>query len=271
MTQVRLALLMLAGLLALACPARPAHAETGTRLSIQGLFAEGNAKFRDALAAKDTPAARALFAEAIARWRAIIEQGGVRNAKLYANIGNACLLSGDTGRAVANFKRAQRLDAADGAAAAGLDAARRQAGSIPSAASTFWERALRYAGYLPRRTILGAFAALWIAGWGVLCVRIMGYAAPRRLGPALLVAGAVIAAPVVTAGALDSSLIHAVIVAAKAPAYNGPSDAVYQPTFKDGLPAGIEVRLLERRGEWRRVRLGDGRETWVRAVDIERI
>jgi len=36
----------------------------------------------------------------------------------------------------------------------------------------------------------------------------------------------------------------AVIVAAKAPAYNGPSDAIYQPTFKDGLPAGIEVRLI---------------------------
>jgi hypothetical protein len=77
--------------------------------------------------------------------------------------------------------------------------------------------------------------------------------------------------PVVATEVMDSRLAHAVIVAAKAPAYNGPSDSVYQPTFKEGLPAGVEVRMLEARGEWTKVRLGDGRETWVRAVNLERI
>jgi hypothetical protein len=62
-----------------------------------------------------------------------------------------------------------------------------------------------------------------------------------------------------------------VVTAAKAPAFGGPSDAVYQPTFKDGLPAGVEVRELETRAGWVRVRLGDGTETWLRSADLERI
>lgn len=258
---------------ALVCLASAVRADV-SGVPIQRLFAEGNAKFREALAAKDKPAAQALYAEAIARWRAVAEQGAIRNAKLYSNIGNACLLSGDTGRAVVNFERAKRLDPSEPAAVAGLEAARREAAPATpptSVAGTIWERTVRYAGYLPRRAMLGTFAGLWILGWTVLGIRIMGYAAPARLGPALLAAGVILAVPVVGAEVLGSRLVNAVIIAAKAPAYNGPSDAIYQPTFKDGLPAGIEVRLIEHRGEWRKVRLGDGRETWVRAADLERI
>ena len=151
MTALRIVLPVL---LTLACTARPALAETVTGVPVQRLFAEGNAKFREALAAKDKAAAQALYAEAIARWRAVAEQGGIRNAKLYCNIANASLLSGDTGRAVANFERARQLDPSEAAALSGLEAAHREAAPASSVPGTLWERALRYAGYLPRRAML---------------------------------------------------------------------------------------------------------------------
>ncbi|MEX2218437.1 MAG: hypothetical protein WD749_06710 [Phycisphaerales bacterium] len=254
--------------------ALPARAETPADPPRHStLFAEANAKFRDALATKDPEVARSLFTEAIARWAAITE-GGTRSAELHVNIGNASLLAGDPGRALAAYRRAERLDAADPAVKAGLDAVRRHAGSTPPVPETLSEKALQWAGHLPRRALLGAFAIIWIAGWTVLLIRLLGHAAApalRPLGPALLILGSLVAAPVVIAEAMESRLAHAVIVTAKAAAYNGPSDAVYQRTFQEGLPAGLEVRLLERRGHWSKVRLGDGRETWVRLSDLERI
>ena len=266
---VKLFALVLAAL-AVALVAPRAHADSTAPTPAQ-LFSEANTQFRDALATKDRAAAKALLTESIARYRALTDDYGIRNPELYVNIGNACLVSGDAGRAIAAFRRGERYDAANEGVRAGLDAARKQVGSTAPVAPTFSERALQWAGYLPRRTLLASFALAWIAGWTVLLARIMGANWPVRIGAGLLGLGAILAAPVVTAEVLDSRLMHAVIVAAHAPAYNGPSEAVYQPTFKDGLPAGIEVRLLEQRDQWRRVRLGDGRETWVRAIDLEKI
>jgi hypothetical protein len=270
---VKFPLLAFVLVLFLAAPAARAGADVAPApaANARQLFDAANASFRDALGTKDKTAAKALFAESIARWRALVDEAGIRNSRLYANIGNAELLAGDTGRAVAAFRRGERLDASDPAIRAGLDAARRQAGAAPPVPATWSEKALQWSGYLPRRTLLGVFAVLWITGWGVLLARIMGLRAARWGAPALLALGALAAAPVALSELLDSRLIHAVVVPPKAPAFNGPSDAVYQPTFKDGLPAGVEVRLLEERSGWSRVRLGDGQETWVRAADLERI
>ena len=38
--------------------------------------------------------------------------------------------------------------------------------------------------------------------------------------------------------------------------------------FPDPLPAGVEVRLLEARDDWARVRLANGRDVWVRASSV---
>jgi hypothetical protein len=263
---------------ALACiligmlPAAAAAEESpgGPATDWRQLFDSANASFRDALAAKDKTAARTLLGDAIVRWQALIDEAGIRNPKLYVNIGNAALLAGDTGRAVAAYRRAERLDATDPGVRAGLEAARRQAGTTAPVPLTWSEKALQRAGYLPRRALLTTFAILWIGGWTALLARLLGALASRRLAPTLLLLGALSASPVVAAEALDSRLVHAVVVA-RAPAFNGPSDAVYQPTFKDGLPTGVEVRVLAERSGWTRVRLGDGQETWVRAADLERI
>jgi hypothetical protein len=250
---------------------RAMAADSGTPPDAHQLFAEANAKFRSALATKDKASASALYAEAIARWRAILAEHGIRSAKLYADIGNAYLLSGDTGRALANYRRGQRLDTADPAIRAGLEAARKQSGSAGALPESRAEQALAWSAYLPRRTLLWGSAIAWLAGWLLLLARIGGVPIPRRTGPSLVVLGLALASPLATSERLARSIEDGVIIAPKAAAYNGPSDAVYQPTFKDGLPTGTEVRLLERRTGWIHVRLSDGRDTWVPESAVEEI
>lgn len=248
---------------------RAMAADSGTPPDARQLFAEASAKFRSAIATKDKASANTLYFEAIARWRAILDEHGIRSAKLYADIGNAYFLSGDIGRALVSYRRGQRLDAADPAIRAGLEAARKQSGSAAALPTSWQERALSWSAYVPRREVLWGAALAWLSGWLLLLSRINGVATPRRLGPTLIVLGLLLASPLVVSEWLAHSIKDGVITASKAPAYNGPSDAVYQPTFKDGLPPGTEMRLLERRTGWVHVRLSDGRDTWVPELALE--
>ena len=58
-------------------------------------------------------AARQSYDKAILLYEKIIDQGGVRNAGLYYNLANAYLLKEDIGRAILNYRRAERLDGSD--------------------------------------------------------------------------------------------------------------------------------------------------------------
>lgn len=89
----------------------------GAHLSREQLFSilnEANTTFQQAnAAAKDAARADELYAKAILLYERIIDQGGVRNAKLYYNLGNAYFLVDDIGRAILNYRRALQLDSSD--------------------------------------------------------------------------------------------------------------------------------------------------------------
>jgi hypothetical protein len=55
------------------------------------------------------------------------------------------------------------------------------------------------------------------------------------------------------------------VVARAADSANAP------PQLSEPLPGGTEVELVERRDLWNRIRLADGRETWVPASAVERV
>jgi hypothetical protein len=43
------------------------------------------------------------------------------------------------------------------------------------------------------------------------------------------------------------------------------------PRFPQPLPSGTEVRIIETRDQWARVRLFDGRDAWLPASAVERV
>ncbi|MFO4987118.1 tetratricopeptide repeat protein, partial [Salmonella enterica subsp. enterica serovar 1,4,[5],12:i:-] len=81
------------------------------------ILAEATARYEAARqsAQTDSADAKEAFADAALKYQLLVDSG-VRNAGLYFNLGNAYLEGGATGRAIANYERALRLEPTNGAA-----------------------------------------------------------------------------------------------------------------------------------------------------------
>jgi hypothetical protein len=267
--------------LALLVWASPAPAQTGQRLGSQAspseLLAAAEARFDLAVQRfKDekvlTPA---LFREAAMAYDAILD-GGVVNARLLLNAGNAWLLAGDTGRAVLAYRRAERLKPVDLTVQKSLAHARAQVGLAlaPSAGYRLSSALMAWRGWIPRSWILtgalGAYALLWT----MAAARFTPWSRLSRPGLAWVCAGAAGLCTLMLWAdrrASSGSRDGVIVAPAGADARNGPSSGVYDPSFDQPLAPGVEVKVLEERLGWVRVLLIDGRETWVEARAIERV
>lgn len=266
----RLLLLMLC-LLA----AAPAARGEFTRQEMERTLAEASAAFdAGAAAARSDPAqARESLERAIAGYQRIIDEGRIVNGGLYYNIANAYMLQGDIGRAVLNYRRAQRFTPGDANIAANLAAARsRVATRIASSTEDRVKRTLLFWHYdlsAPARFVVfaGAFGAMWL----LALLRLIGVV-PRGvwwgIGPLALTWSASIASLVVEQRERGLAA-DAVVVAEQVVGRKGPDASAYEPSFTEPLSAGVEVRIVERRPRWILVRLPDGRETWMPESAIE--
>lgn len=236
---------------------------------------EGDAAFTRGLeiAGSDPVGAKGRFAEAAAAWRGAIEASPARaTGRLWANLGNAYALSGDVGRAVACYRRALRLDPRDEVANAGLAVARSRVGVAitPNAASRAERWMLSWRGTVPRWAWWWGAGSLWTVGWIALGIRVVR-ARPGfgGFGVLALVGAGVCAGPVLAERWVDSD--REAVVVDVVIGREGPSDSIYAASFDGPVVAGVEVRVMEMRGGWSRVRLSDGRETWIPQGTLERL
>lgn len=234
-----------------------------------------NAAFERAmeLQESDPAGARAARAEAIAGWNSLVESG-VENHLLHLNIANAYALSGDHARAIVHYRRAERLDPTDARIERGLAFSRSRVqtqvdpgGSERLASALLWWR-----GYLPRPVLAGVLVGAWLLAWTFVFVRTVGVKRfglkpAAALGVVALLAGAGLALEHVVYRVQDAG----VIVSGGAVGFNGPDRRVYEPSFLSPLGAGVEFRVIERRDGWMRVKLRDGRETWIESAQGQMI
>ena len=73
-------------------------------------FSQANQAFSQANKSADANESQKLYEQAILRYEKIIDDGRIKNGKLYYNLANAYLLKGDIGKAILNYRRAQELD-----------------------------------------------------------------------------------------------------------------------------------------------------------------
>ncbi len=262
---------ILAALLVIAGTSACAAVMDATQL--QSLFAEGNGFFRQAndLAATDPEGAKALYQKAILRFERIAEEGGVRNGKLYYDLGNAYFLGGDLGRAILNYHRAKRYLPNDVNLLQNLAYVRSQRSDrIDEPQNTRVLKTLFFWHYdlsVRTRTLLfvPAFLALWLCAVVRLFVRRPGLNAAIALCAVASLSLFGSLAVDAVAQAKDAS---GVIVAPEVLARKGNGET-YQPSFEEPLHAGTELSLVEDRGEWCNIRLRDGRTCWVPAQAME--
>ena len=252
----------------------PAHAAPGVAGGpAAALLEQSESAFEKArsLLGTDPAAADAALDESIAASRALLGLG-IDNASIHRNIGTAFMLRGDPGRAIVEFRRAERIDPTDPRVRESLAAARALVRTEvdPGPRSRVEDAVLFWRGRVSR----GAMLAVGLAGWALVWFGATARLFTRR-GAGVAVAGAVVA--LLTLGSLaaehtiETMNPGAVIVQDGVVGYRGPSESVYTPTFEQPIRAGVEAAVLEQRDGWTRLRLRSGAETWVPTDSIERI
>jgi tetratricopeptide (TPR) repeat protein len=197
---------------------------------------------------------------------------GVQNADLLVNLGNSALGAERIGPAIVAYRRALTIDPDHRQARQNLNHARRllpdwvprpEEGGILdtflawtghlsrteqqlAAAVLFFAAAILLAASIRwRRSALRNLALLPATLWVLLILMLMHTSANSAAEPAVIVA------PETVARAADSD--------------NAPV------RFRQALPSGTEVDVMERRGSWSHIKLADGRDAWVHRSALESV
>lgn len=258
-------LLLLVGL-ALLRLAAPAQALL-SREDAYSLLSQANQLFKEANTISNDPnQAKRLYGQAILNYEKIISDGRIQNSKLFYNLGNAYFLKEDLGRAILNYRRAERLDKADANIQKNLAFARsRRFDKVDVAAEKrvlqtlfFW-----HYDFSSKTRFLVACISLGLVSV-MLTVRIwFGKSAPWIV--AAVIGGLLTAcflASVILDAQRQSQTAYGVIIADEVIARQGDGPN-YPESFKEPLHAGTEFDLLERRPGWFQIRLSDGSTAWI--------
>ncbi|HEB60986.1 MAG TPA: hypothetical protein ENJ06_04085 [Phycisphaeraceae bacterium] len=260
-------------LLLLAVPVSRA-ADKLTSEEIQQLFSEANRDYSRAVAlrSKQPDAASELFRRAIASWRTIITRGGIENGYLRYNMGNAYLLMNDVGRALVNYKKAQRTIPGYPDLKRNLQIARsRTADQIEPASGQGMAVLWSWHKDIPAKVRFTVGTITFALMWLLLFLRVVGLLRFRITALVLIFAciWGLCAASLVSEELDRVSRPEAVIVAREVVGRQGPGNAGYDESFNRPLHAGVEVRLLEKRAGWVRVQLPDKSTTWLPQNSVE--
>ena len=239
------------------------------------IFDEANTFFQRAnrLQSNDPEAARGLYQRAILRYERLISESGIHNGKLHYNLGNAYFQMDDIGRAILNYRKAERLNPSDSNVSQTLDFARtRRYDKFEDAQQTQVLRTLLFWHFdLPPSTRLGIFTVLSLVFWGAMILRLLGrFTIPGGALAGLGIVAALFLGSIVYDAAVGEKQRHGVVTAPDVVARMGDGET-YEPSFTDPLHAGAEVRLLEQRPDWYQVELPDGRRCWLPSRDVELI
>jgi tetratricopeptide (TPR) repeat protein len=212
------------------------------------------------------------YDEAIAGYEDIIAMG-VRNSDVYYNLGNAYFKQGDMGRAILNYRRAQRLDPPDTDIAANLALARTQ--TVDKLEVPPEGVLINIVEIAEEWLTLNQAALLALGLWlliGVAFIVAIFQPRWRRLSAGVMAILAIflLIGLISMANRLyrETQSPPAVIIAPKVDVTSGPGGGdQYLVEFE--LHAGAEVRLLESRVGWRRITLPGNLQGWVPSEAVE--
>ena len=213
------------------------------------------------------------YEQAARSYQQLVDKG-YGDPVLYYNLGNAYFKDGDTGRAILNYLRAERLSPRDGDIRANLDFARNQTLDVLESGESPLVKSVTTLLFRVTTSELGAVAlAFWLlfaSSLLLLMVGPRGWLAWTR--PAVVATAVLLVLGGGSLGArlyVDSTNREAVIVAEEVDVVSGPGSR-YTPEFT--LHAGTETGLVEKRGAWARIALpGGSLQGWVPAASVEEV
>ncbi len=248
----------------------------GSSLSVDEkmeIYRQGTEYFHEAAQTdeSDPAAARDLYTKALLRFKRLVDEGDIKNGKLFYNIGNINFLLDDIGRAILNYRKARQYIPHNPNLAKNLAYARsmRQDKLETKEQEKILQTLFFFHYDLAAKTrliLLGfAYVSFWIfAGMKIFTRRpFTSWGLGVALLFILLFGGSLLAE------SRGATMGHSgVILAPEVSGRQGDADS-YQPSFEEPLHAGTEFTLKEKRQGWWRIELPDGRTTWIPAKSAE--
>lgn len=231
------------------------------------LFSQANQFFREANSTTHDPdQAGRLYDKAILNCEKIINEGGIRNPKLYYNLGNAYFLKENIGRAILNYRRAEELDKADTNIHKNLAFARSR--RIDKVTVKTEKRVIQTLFFWHYDFSIKIKFLLMCICFAIVCVSLTAMTWYGKAAPWVVttVICGLLTACFLTSVVLETrSRSHRVCGVITAPEViarqgDGPN---YPESFKDLLHEGTEFDLLERRSGWFHIRLFDNSDGWI--------
>jgi tetratricopeptide (TPR) repeat protein len=212
------------------------------------------------------------YAEAAETYERVVANG-YESAALYYNLGNARYKEGRFPAAILSYERARRLAPGDEDILHNLRLANlRIVDKIDPIPRLFfaewWDALIGLASSSGWGS--AAIASLWAAALFLAGFRLVRAGALQKILLFAGVAGIIVSAFAFTAGAIqdgrETSAHAAILFAPSAPVKSAP-DARSTDLFV--LHEGVKFDLLDSVGEWRKIRLADGKVGWLPAGDMQ--
>lgn len=231
------------------------------------LYSQGQEFFHQAteIGASNPETAKDLYAKALLRFNRLAEEGGVKNGKLFYNIGNINFLFDDIGRAILNYRRAEQYIPNDPNLAKNLAYARNmRQDKLEIKDQKKIQQTLFFFHYdFGTKTRLILFGIAYVFFWIFAGIKIFSqrpfttWVLTISLFFTLLFGTSLYAEQYQSTRNLEGVILDPEVIARQGDAES------YQPSFEDPLHAGTEFMLLEERGTWWQVELPDGRSCWI--------
>ena len=212
----------------------------------------------------DPEAASDYYRKAILHYERLVASG-VRNGKLYYNIGNAWFRLDDMGRAIINYKRSGLYNPADPILEQNIQFARsRRVNRIEAQQRDRVFKTLFFIHYdVPTRVRFGIFLGAFVLLWGAAILAVFyrrGWV--RTLIISLAVVCVIFLVSLISEKVAMTRDPAGVVIAPEVTARKGDGET-YQPSFTAPLYSGTEFDLLEQRTDWWYVELEDGARCWI--------
>ena len=238
------------------------------------LFNQANQYFRQANSTQDSDQAKRLYEKAILSFERIINDGQVKNAKLYYNLGNAYFLNGQLGKAILNYRRAEKFGNRDENLQKNLAFARSK--RIDKVGIKTEKRVLKTLFFWHYDFSIKTKFLFMCIFFGIVCMCITAMIWFGRRAPSMVTAiicgilTICFLVSVVVESRTQAKRVCGVITAEDVVARQGDGQN-YQHSFKEPLHEGTEFDILESRPGWLHIRLFDDSDGWIPKSSAELI
>ncbi|MBZ0294952.1 MAG: hypothetical protein K8L99_20485 [Anaerolineae bacterium] len=211
------------------------------------------------------------YTNAISLYRALLD-GGIRDSRVYFNLGNAYYQSDNIGFALLNYRRAQQLSPRDGEIYQRLNLARSRRLDIQGDETLWLDAMSTFTLAVVTCHELGWIVlTLWFVFFACLIAWILLRTQRNVLRPILFATGLFLIVGLslwLVRGFTEANRPAAVVVENTATVMSGPGED-YLELYR--LYGGAEMRLLEVRDGWVRFMLPDQRQGWIPQSTVEQV